>query len=291
MGASGGRAGVAIITAVLLSLAAVLLAHGLFLLARFEYEAAAAGRDLLVAQVAAEEALWGLRRSAPLGLETVEVGGRTAALASEPVVGGVIPPGSGALRASAVSARALLQRLGREVWLIEGDGRSGVAMDRRSLPVWIVDPRARSAGFQVNPTVSGSGAPLGPLTVDSLLARVGVVLDSVGTPRPVERLGACIEEDPWNWGDPGAPAGACSDLFRVHGAVDGLRAEGGRGQGLLLVRGGLTLMDIEFHGLIIATGEVSLLGATDVWGGIISGADIVLGGEASVRGDSSLVLW
>ena len=290
MGGSAGRAGVAMITAVLLSLAALLLAHGLFLLARFEYGAAAAGRDLLVAQVAAEEALWGaLRRAAPPGFEAVEVGGRMPEVTSEPVLGGVIPEGNGALRAPAVGARALLRRLGSEVWLIEGDGRSGAAFDRRSLPVWIVDPRARSEAFQANPTAPRSEAPLGPLTVDSLLARVGTRLDSVGTPAPVERLGTCIEEDPWNWGDPVAVAGVCSLLFTVHGALGDLRVEGGRGQGLLLVRGGLTLVDIEFHGLIISTGDVSLVGATAVWGGILAGGEIVLSREASVAPDSSLV--
>mgnify|MGYP001144338927 CR=1 FL=1 len=82
--------------------------------------------------------------------------------------------------------------------------------------------------------------------------------------------------EPTNWGDPQRPS-ACSGwlpLIHLHGNLDG---PVGRGQGLLLVDGDLTLRgDFRFDGVIVVGGRLSADGA----GNLVTGAILARGAGA-----------
>lgn len=113
---------------------------------------------------------------------------------------------------------------------------------------------ASYAGLAVRATrvVYGSIAPIGP----SLL----------GVPP------GCDLADSLNWGEPqpGGPFALCSGFFPVIHATGDLMLTGGRGQGILLVDGSLTIAGgTQFTGLVVVLGTLrngagggSILGAT-----------------------------
>jgi len=115
-----------------------------------------------------------------------------------------------------------------------------------------------------NLTVSGLITNLHP---DSLAAPVG---SPVGTP------GRCNRASSQNWGEPGL-AGViiippCYDYFPIIYSPSDLHISGGRGQGILLVRGNLTLSGgVEFFGPVIVLGEVRSTGTGGhVYGGLMA---------------------
>ena len=115
-----------------------------------------------------------------------------------------------------------------------------------------------------NLTVGGTLTNIHP---DSLAPPVG---SPVGTP------GRCNRASNLNWGEPGL-AGViiiprCYDYFPIIYAPGSLHISGGRGQGILLVRGDLQLSGgVEFFGPVIVLGEVRSTGTGGhVYGGLMA---------------------
>lgn len=85
----------------------------------------------------------------------------------------------------------------------------------------------------------------------------------VGSPPP------CDTGDPLNWGDPFDPSGPCGQYFPLVYAPGDLNLAGGRGQGILLVEGNLTLSGAaQYYGLIIVQGTINTSGGSII-GGIL----------------------
>ena len=325
IGKGGGpraREGAALIIVVLLMMAITAVAHGLLLLARFEYLAARAGVDQLGARLAAEAAV-----NTALGLDVGPGRASTPLWQSTDSAGGTV-------RDARYSR--WIRRLSREVWLAEGWGKRGQAAPATvSRPIWILDPVARVAAMgavlvygegslvRVDGTIDGSrvnrsltpeqpdrcepwsaaldslittGAlpptatepldvvsALGLLDIDSLRARIRVHVAGTGTPAPRERGGVCVTEDAWNWGDPDRPTRPCGHHFVTILAEGDLATVGGAGQGLLVVTGDADLLDTQFYGLIIVSGRLTLRGVATVRGLVRSA------GGASVETGASIV--
>ena len=317
--------GVALVIVVLVMMAITAVAHGLLLLARFEYLAARAGVDQLAARLAAEAAV-----STAFGLEARPGRASTPLWQSTDSASGTL-----------LDARYTrsIRRLSREVWLAEGWGQRGlVAPETAARPLWILDPVARVAAMgavlvhgegsivRVDGTVDGSRvnesltpeqpdvceawnaaldslipggvlpptaseppdmvSALGALNIDSLRARIQVRVAEIGTPAPQERGGLCITEDVWNWGDPDRPNDPCGHHFVTIFAEGDLATVGGAGQGLLVVTGDADLLDTRFNGLVIVGGRLTLRGVATVRGLVRAVGGASVGTGASIIGSA-----
>lgn len=126
------------------------------------------------------------------------------------------------------------------------------------------DDLAAAATWQVGGTVNGIAPSLDPLPPGS----------PVGTPQ------TCRTSSSTNWGEPNGGVGsvtACFDYFPIIYAPGNLRISGGRGQGILLVRGDLDLSGgMEFYGPVIVLGNLTSTGTGGhVYGGVMaSNADL-----------------
>ena len=127
----------------------------------------------------------------------------------------------------------------------------------------------------------------GDVTFDDLAAAANLVIsgtvtsiapDSLSPPlgSPVGTPGRCNRANNTNWGEPGL-AGVviippCYEYFPIIYAPGDVHVSGGRGQGILLVRGNLTLSGgVEFFGPVIVLGEVRSTGTGGhVYGGLMA---------------------
>jgi hypothetical protein len=126
-------------------------------------------------------------------------------------------------------------------------------------------------------------AAFGSVTFDQLAAQaVRQVTGTVGPLTPFAASGRCELHAAANWGEPLAGAGSvpeCFDFFPVVYSPGDLTLAGGRGQGVLLVRGDLDLSGgAEFAGVVVVLGRVTTSGA----GGRITGTLLVGGSGTSV---------
>ncbi len=101
---------------------------------------------------------------------------------------------------------------------------------------------------------------------------------------PVLKESACHAADPRNWGDPAAGSG-CADYRPVVYVPGDLSLLGGKGQGVLLVRGDLDIRrGFSFAGLMLVGGSLRAAGTTRIEGavqaGLVGGGAIRLGGRA-----------
>ncbi|MGE5091369.1 MAG: hypothetical protein ACM3OH_04285 [Bacillota bacterium] len=110
-------------------------------------------------------------------------------------------------------------------------------------------------------------------TVSGTLSNIGPTL-TTGTPQ------VCQTSNMLNWGEPYGGVGSvlqCFDYFPIIYAPSNLRISGGRGQGILLVRGDLDLSGgVEFYGPVIVLGNLTSTGTGGhVYGGVMaSNADL-----------------
>lgn len=126
-------------------------------------------------------------------------------------------------------------------------------------------------------------AAFGSVTFDQLAAQaVHQVTGTVGPLTPFALNGRCELDAASNWGEPLAGPGSvpeCFDFFPVVHAPGDLALAGGRGQGVLLVRGDLELSGgAEFAGVVVVLGRVITSGA----GGRITGTLLVGGSGTSM---------
>jgi hypothetical protein len=109
-------------------------------------------------------------------------------------------------------------------------------------------------------TLRHSGALLhvGELDWNELILRASATADGTASPQPTERHGACEVEDPRNWGDPDRLGDAtCANHFTLVHAPGDLEIDGGRGQGILVVGGDLTLRGgFHFAGVVMVRGAL-----------------------------------
>jgi len=138
-----------------------------------------------------------------------------------------------------------------------------------SLGVWSLPPVGE---------VGGPGPALGLLPLDRLLGLFPDLPEGSGTPGPRELRGRCLE-GAWNWGAPGPHRHPCSSRWVARAHRGDLELDGGVGQGVLVVSGDLTARDVDFQGMILVGGAVSLEGAgrlrglVRAWGGLHLGRD------------------
>ena len=116
----------------------------------------------------------------------------------------------------------------------------------------------------------------GDVTFEDLVARAQVQLPG-GTYRIEPSLtgGTCNRDDDLNWGDGLVPTNPCGNYFPIVYVDGDLTTNGVQGQGILLVRGNLSVQgSFEFFGIAIALGEFSTSGGgTSVahfWGGVLA---------------------
>jgi hypothetical protein len=109
------------------------------------------------------------------------------------------------------------------------------------------------------------------------------------TPGPAALGSACNASARDNWGEPRrqAPGAPCENYFPVIYVDGDLTLAGGRGQGILLVRGDLDITGgAEFTGLVVTTGRLRMAD-----GGFLVGAVLALNGgsDPSTLGSGSAV--
>lgn len=120
----------------------------------------------------------------------------------------------------------------------------------------------------------------GSVTFDQLAGQaVREIAGTIGPLAPSVAGGQCDLDAPANWGEPSSGAGSipeCFGFMPIVYAPGDLGLAGGRGQGVLLVRGDLDLSaGAEFTGVVVVFGRVTTSGA----GGHVTGT-LLIGGSA-----------
>jgi hypothetical protein len=313
-------AGAVLVFVVLLMLALIGLAHGLLLASLAEVAASAAGVRHLTARAAADGAVSGaLRRPFTPWMDSVPVGGDRAAepVSFGRAAGAAtlrrlsreawLVDGRGALAGGAdarvarlawsldplervTALRGVLNAASDREWVVAGvvdastPTRADPPLELADCAPWVAELEASYArrplattGF-LSDTVDGPW--LGLLDFPSLLARAPAFVSGSGTPGPIQRLGACAEDEPWGWGDPEEPSSPCSSHLPLRAASGDLTVVGGVGQGVLVVDGDVTLTaGARYYGLVVVRGALRLED-----GASLDGFALALGGGAVAVG-------
>lgn len=200
------RWGVAIPAVLLVLLALTALAHGLLVLSRFELEVGRAARHRLRARLAAEGAV---RRAL---VEWKGAGHEALALYASNAGGGALPP--------AVDYRYVVQRVEREIFVVEGVGveRTGSGNVQVARAVWSLDPAARAGGFSAalehrgplalgaDASLSGSAVAVPPDEWDpATCSPLGPAIDSLFPTGALPASGLLPPPVPRPTGSPGFP--------------------------------------------------------------------------------------
>jgi hypothetical protein len=187
-----------------------------------------------------------------------------------------------------------LTRLADELFVVTSEARAGPARRQvsRAVRLEVADPALPAALVAAAPldssgaaTIDGAdhapegwdcptpGAPLPQVTVADTsailrfgqydwsalgqLATTSVALRVTGA-APRDGDEECDTTHPLNWGEPvRSNGGACTSYFPVIHAPGDLVVDGGRGQGVLIVDGDLTLTGgLEFYGAILVRGAL-----------------------------------
>ncbi len=117
----------------------------------------------------------------------------------------------------------------------------------------------------------------------------GTLLTGVG---PLVLGSACqFSTLPANWGDPNraSPAGACESYFPIIHVLGDLKVTTGRGQGILLVDGNVTIAgNFTFTGAIIARGGLTMSGTGNKVVGAVLAASVSVNDDVSLSGNTTL---
>lgn len=169
----------------------------------------------------------------------------------------------------------------------EGDARAGLLLspaDSSDLSGCVggtcisgSPPILADSGLSAEDLRSVDGRPLADLRSMASKVISGGTLNVL----PTARMGMCVTAAPANWGDPYGAVDGCGD-YRPTVFSDGdLGLTGGRGQGILVVLGDLTISGgYEHYGLVLLSGRLVVTGS----GGEIHGA-VVAGNEAGEPSD------
>lgn len=139
---------------------------------------------------------------------------------------------------------------------------------------------------------SGTFTAFGAVTFDQLAGQaVHEGTGAIGPLAPAAAGGRCDPGAGTNWGEPYAGPGStaeCFDFLPIVYAPGDLTVAGGRGQGVLLVRGDLDLSGgVEFTGIIVVLGRVTTSGA----GGHVTGSLLVGGAATSALAGGSTISY
>jgi hypothetical protein len=116
----------------------------------------------------------------------------------------------------------------------------------------------------------------GDVTFEDLVARAQFRLPGgTYTIRPTFIGGKCNQADATNWGDGQVPNSPCGRYFPIIYVDGDLTLNGDQGQGILLVRGDLSVQgSFEYFGVAIALGEFKTAGGGNTtahfWGGVMA---------------------
>jgi hypothetical protein len=312
------QAGSALVAALVVSLAGVLIAHGALVLARAELESARASARVVRVEHAARagvvralEALAGVSASvsSPDGPpDPVRVSGRDGEARWEGQAWPVAPEiwwveGEGregvARRTRAVAAwrpdpAERARSLGAALLTggasrVEGSERVTVGTPVTSLlPSEADGCTADSYGasepmsaWRIDPDSAAPG--LGPLAASTMSALADLRVGGTGTPAPLTLYGGCAESS-WNWGDPVNVRGPCRGRIPLVVAESGTLLLGGTGQGVLVARGDLTLVDTRYFGLVLVEGALRLEGRARITGGVVARAGARIDALAGISG-------
>jgi hypothetical protein len=160
------------------------------------------------------------------------------------------------------------------------------------------NPAAVPTVQKANQTVGGTRATpsaadtstysvFGAETWASLVAKANVTTVG-GSPSPVGTTTTCAASST-NWGEPnrsGSPVVGCQNYFPIIYSAGDLSINGGRGQGILLVNGSLTLRgNFMFAGIILVRNNLDVAGTPSIYGSMrVRGAN---GTSSSILGNAS----
>jgi hypothetical protein len=97
---------------------------------------------------------------------------------------------------------------------------------------------------------------------------------------------------PANWGEPNhtSPAGACDTYFPIIHVLGDLKVTTGRGQGILLVDGNVTIAgNFTFDGAVIARGGLKMSGTGNKIVGATMAASVTVSDSVALSGNTSLL--
>ena len=124
----------------------------------------------------------------------------------------------------------------------------------------------------------------------SLVYPGGTLLNGVG---PIVVGAACqTSVNPPNWGEPNhaTPAGACDSYFPIIHVLGDLKVTTGRGQGILLVDGDLTVAgNFAFDGAVIVRGGLKMSGTGNKIVGATMAASVSVDDNVGLSGNTSLL--
>jgi hypothetical protein len=283
------RDGFALLLCLMLALALSLLAAGMLLLADRETRIASGTARLVQARLHAEGAArrafgrWSTAAAADL-----PIGGRRTILedAGARVVAERLDDGLFLLRsegraaapetpAARIAAGLLVRTAGTDI--LTAGARAAIAVaesatlrggrisgiDACTGEAWpgVTGPDVQieaGAAVQGVPAVDGESAGPDLLEAFPVTAVATVALPpGSGTPQP-DLVDAQCQQGNWNWGSPGEEGPCSGHRPLVHAAGD-LVIRGGRGQGVLVVDGNLTVSDgFSFRGLIVVRGRLRI---------------------------------
>ena len=118
----------------------------------------------------------------------------------------------------------------------------------------------------------------------------GLILNGI---QPLVVGGACQASlTPANWGEPNhtTPAGPCDSYFPIIHVLGDLKVTTGRGQGILLVDGDLTVAgNFAFDGAVIVRGGLKMSGTGNKVVGAVMAASVSVNDDVSLSGNTSLL--
>ena len=122
---------------------------------------------------------------------------------------------------------------------------------------------------EVERAVPPDTAGFGPLPWAQLARWADRVETGTVFATPTAAGGACARTAPGNWGAPLDPDSPCADYLPLIFAPGDLRVLGGSGQGVLVVRGRLSLEgDARFYGPVLVAGDIDAAEGVELWGAV-----------------------
>jgi hypothetical protein len=172
------------------------------------------------------------------------------------------------------------------------EGAAPEALPSAGLRPWARVPLSGPLGGpEGDPRDGLDAAVLGLLTWEDLLAGIPGRIHGSGTPAPREASGSCVEEDPWNWGDPiGLEGSPCAGHQAWRAAPGDLRVASGVGQGVVVALGDVELAGTDFRGLLLVGGDLTLRGGAVVTGAVRVGGRLLVEPTARISGTPCPVL-
>ncbi|HET7602487.1 MAG TPA: pilus assembly PilX N-terminal domain-containing protein [Gemmatimonadales bacterium] len=182
-------------------------------------------------------------------------------------------------------------------WSSESGERSACPFDNTSVPAAELSGELHENGNPTHtPSVIENSTELTDdmfsTPFDALAEMADLTLNWSGAspaPTTVGSPAKCDASNLSNWGEPGTSVTACQNYFPIIHFTGNVSLNGGRGQGILLVDGNLTLAgNFVFAGIIITKGSFDAShGTNDIYGAVLANNatldDMVMAGTPQVQ--------